>query len=283
MQDDAYDRLVQHLRAMGPAAVAFSGGTDSTLLVAAARDAYGPGALALTAAAPQVASRDIAEAVHLAEQIGVRHRLVDLPLLESIRYNPPERCYLCKHAMLTRLLEVAAGFGINRLMDGTNRDDLSVDRPGMHALRELGVASPLAEVGLTKTAIRTISRRLDLPNWSRSADACLMTRLPVDTRVTDDDLWRIESAEGHLIGLGFHSVRVRTYGDLARVEVDPEERARVLGESDAIIKSFRALGYRHITLDLEGYAYGSMDRQNTLPSGAEPETGDSTANEPNES
>jgi len=260
MQGDGYQRLIAHLQAIGPTAVAFSGGIDSTLLVAAAHDAYGPGALALTAAAPQVASRDIAETVRLAELIGVRHQLVDMPLPDPVRYNPPERCYLCKQSMFTRLLEAAGGFGIHQLMDGTNRDDLSADRPGMRVLRERNIASPLAETGLTKSDVRAICRRLDLPNWDRSPDACLLTRFPMDTRITDEDLWRVEAAEGHLIGLGFHSVRVRTYGDMARIEVTAAERLRVLEEAAGITKALRDLGYRYVSLDLQGYAYGSMDR-----------------------
>lgn len=276
MPGDGYLRLIEHLNAMGPTAVAFSGGTDSTLLIAAAHDAYGPGALALTAAAPQVASRDIAETVSLAGQVGVRHHLVDLPLLDSIRHNPADRCYLCKRAMFTRLLEAADGFGIHRLMDGTNRDDLSMERPGIRVLRELNVASPLAELGITKAEIREMSHRLGLPNWGRSSDACLMTRLPVDTKVTDEDLWRIEAAEGQLIERGFHSVRVRTYGDLARIEVEPGERGRVLEEADAIVESLQAFGYRRIALDLQGYGYGSMDRR-CKDSGGNPAPGDDPA------
>ncbi|MGE5153368.1 MAG: ATP-dependent sacrificial sulfur transferase LarE, partial [Bdellovibrio bacteriovorus] len=212
---------MERLRAIGPAAVAFSGGVDSSLLVALARDAYGDEALALTVAAPQMARWEVAEARELAGALGVRHRVVELPLLPAIRDNPPERCYLCKRALLRELGSVAALVGLTQLLDGTNRDDLGEHRPGLRALKELGVLSPLAECGFTKADVRALARRLGLPNWDKPAYACLLTRLPQGTPVTEETLRRIESAERCLIDLGYPGVRVRTHGDLARIELDP--------------------------------------------------------------
>jgi pyridinium-3,5-biscarboxylic acid mononucleotide sulfurtransferase len=257
--DAIYSRLIEHLQAVGPAAVAFSGGVDSSLLVALARDAYRDRALALTVAAPQMAGWEVGEASQLARSLGVSHRVVELPLLPAIRDNPAERCYLCKRALFRELLSVAALAGITRLLDGTNLDDLGEHRPGLRALRELGVLSPLAECRLTKSDVRALARRLGLPNWDKPAYACLLTRLPHGVQVTEEMLRRIESAERHLIDLGFAGVRVRTHGDLARIELDPAQHPRLLREAAAIATRLQGLGYRQVTLDLVGYRTGSMD------------------------
>lgn len=259
--DATYSRLIEHLQAVGPAAVAFSGGVDSSLLVALAREAYGDQALALTVAAPQMAGWEVEEARQLARSLGVTHRVVELPLLPAIRDNPAERCYLCKRALFRELLSVAALAGLSRLLDGTNRDDLGEHRPGLRALRELGVLSPLAECGLTKADVRALARRLGLPNWDKPAHACLLTRLPQGVRVTEEVLRRIESAERQLMDLGFEGARVRTHGDLARIELDPAHHPRLLREAATIAARLQGLGYQQVTLDLLGYRTGSMDAE----------------------
>jgi uncharacterized protein len=257
--DVTYSRLIERIKGIGPAAVAFSGGVDSSLLVALARDAYGDAALALTVAAPQMARWELEEARRLAESLRVAHRVVDLPLLPAIRDNPTDRCYLCKRALFRELLSVAALAGMDRLLDGTNRDDLGEHRPGLRALRELGVLSPLADCGLTKAAVRALSRRLGLPTWDKPPYACLLTRLPHGTRVGEEVLRRIEAAERLLIDLGYRGVRVRTHGDLARIEIEPGQHPRLLTEAGAIAGHLQRLGYRQVTLDLLGYRSGSMD------------------------
>ena len=263
--DGKYARLIEHLRTLGPSAVAFSGGVDSSLLVALARDAYGEGTLALTVAAPQMARWEIEEARQLARSLGVRHRVVELPLLPAIRDNPPERCYLCKRALFRELRSVAALAGLVRLLDGTNRDDLGDHRPGLRALAELEISSPLAECGLTKADVRGLSRRLGLPTWDKPAYACLLTRLPHGAKVTEETLSRIEAAERLLIDLGYRGVRVRTHGDLARIEIEPEQHARLLAQAGTIAARLQGLGYRQVTLDLLGYRSGSMNAVVTDP------------------
>lgn len=263
--DVTYSRLIEQLKGIGPAAVAFSGGVDSSLLVALARDAYGDAALALTVAAPQMAGWEVEEARQLARSLGVSHRVVKLPLLPAIRDNPAERCYLCKRALFRELLSMAALAGLTGLLDGTNRDDLGEHRPGLRALRELGVLSPLAESGLTKADVRALARRLGLPNWDKPAQACLLTRLPHGVQVTEAMLRRIESAERHLMHLGFHGARVRTHGDLARIELDPAQHPRLLREAATIAAQLQGLGYRQVTLDLLGYRTGTMDAEPTTP------------------
>ena len=259
--DVTYSRLIEHLKGIGPAAVAFSGGVDSSLLVTMARDAYGDQALALTVAAPQMAGWEVEEAKQLARSLGVTHRVVELALLPAIRDNPTERCYLCKRALFRELLSVAALAGITGLLDGTNRDDLGEHRPGLRALRELGVLSPLADCGLAKADVRELSRRLGLPTWDKPAYACLLTRLPHGAHVTEEMLRRIESAERHLMDLGFRGVRVRSHGDLARIELDAAQHTRLLQEAQTIASQLQELGYRQVTLDLLGYRSGSMNAE----------------------
>ena len=261
--DVTYSQLIEHLKGIGPTAVAFSGGVDSSLLVAMARDAYGDQALALTVAAPQMAGWEVEEARQLARSLGVAHRVVELPLLPAIRDNPPERCYLCKRALFRELLSVAALAGLTGLLDGTNRDDRGEHRPGLRALRELGVLSPLADCGLTKADVRALARRLGLPNWDKPPYACLLTRLPHGIPVREEMLRRIESAERHLMDLGFQGARVRTHGDLARIELDPAQHPRLLREAATIATRLQEVGYRQVTLDLLGYRTGSMDAEPT--------------------
>ena len=258
--DEAYARLLAHLRGLNGAAVAFSGGVDSSCLVAAAREALGAGrVLALTVVAPYTARWEVAEAEALAARLGVRHLQVEVPFLEALRDNPPERCCLCKRELFGRLQSVAAAEGFGPLLDGTHQDDLQDHRPGMQALKELGVRSPFLECGLGKADIRRISRALDLPTADRPPYACLITRLPHGATVTEEALRRIERAERLLMDSGFAAVRVRVHGDLARIEVAPGEQARLLSQGATVSERLRELGFRYVALDLAGYRTGSMN------------------------
>mgnify|MGYP001502945328 CR=1 FL=1 len=259
MEDGVYRRLLERLRRLQSVSVGFSGGADSALLLAAAKEALGGRVLALTAVTPYMVRQEIAGALALAAQLGVRHELVEMPMPEGMDDNPPDRCYLCKHALYTRLIAVAQEHGFSPVLDGSNLDDLRDYRPGLRALGELGVTSPFLECGIGKEDVRRLARALGLPTWRKPTNTCLLTRLPFGRRVTMEDLQRIEEAERLLIDRGYDWVRVRCHGDLARIEVAPELRQRVLEEADLVIKDLEGLGFRYVTLDLRGYQLGSMN------------------------
>lgn len=259
---DRYNKLIECLKAMDSLVVAFSGGTDSTFLLKAAKDALGDGAAAFTAAAPYHPRWEIREAAELAKKIGVRQVVrEEETVIPEIRNNPPDRCYRCKKALFTRIAEFAQEEGFMHVADGTNADDPAKYRPGMKALAELGIRSPLLETGLTKRDIRTLSRESGLPTWNKPAYACLLSRIPYGQEVTEADLRRIEEAERYLLGLGFQTVRVRLHGGVARIEVSPEERGKLFdrGLLDAIAKQMKTFGFAYATLDLRGYRTGSLD------------------------
>lgn len=259
MNDERLDRLLSRLRGMKTVAVAFSGGGDSSLLLAAARAAVGDRVLALTAVTPYMERQEVTDALTLAASLGMRHELVELPLPEGIDTNPPDRCYLCKRALYQTLLARAAELGFPLLVDGTNLDDLGDYRPGLRALRELGIESPLVECRIGKELVRTLSHTLGLPTWNKPTNACLLTRLPVGARFSMESLQRVEEAERFLRGLGYKWVRVRAHAELARIEVDPAQRALLVEDAAEVIRVLTELGFRHVTLDLAGYRLGSMN------------------------
>lgn len=257
----AYSRLLGRLSALKSVLVAFSGGVDSTFLLAAAREALGDRILAATVATPYIPRWEIAAARELAASLGVAHRVFQRPFPERLRDNPPDHCYICKKALFAFLVRTAEEMGLARVVEGTNADDPNDFRPGLAALRELDICSPLLETGLTKALIRDLSRGLGLPTWDKPAYACLLSRIPVDTPVTDADLLRIEKAEVFLMELGFRAVRVRSHGDVARIEV-PRERVGELVAADRahdIRGRLKRMGFRHVAVDLGGYRTGSMN------------------------
>jgi uncharacterized protein len=209
MEDLVYSHLLQELGRTQAAAVAFSGGVDSTFLLAAAAEALGGRVLALTAVMPYMFRQEVADAVTLAQGLGVRHELIELPMPAGIDVNPPERCYLCKRALYERLMAVAAEAGFGPVIDGSNLDDLQDFRPGMRALRELGIRSPLIDCQLGKAEVRRLSRILGLPTWSKPTNSCLLTRLPSGEPFSMAALQRVEEAERFLAGRGYQWVRVR--------------------------------------------------------------------------
>lgn len=259
MEDDIYEQLLGRLREMKAVAVGFSGGTDSTFLLRAAKDALGDAVLALTAVTPYMERQEVTDALALGAQLGIRHELVELDMPEGVEANPPDRCYICKRALFGKLLQVAQDAGFGRVLEGSNLDDLGDFRPGMRALRELEIDSPLLECKLSKADIRRLSESLGLPTWNKPTNACLLTRLPIGQRVTIQDLNRLEEAERFLKGQGFGCVRVRVHGELARIEVAPEQYPRLLEQAAAITETLQGLGFRYITMDLSGYRFGSMD------------------------
>lgn len=259
MEDGVYRRLLERLRKLQAVSVAFSGGADSALLLAAAKEALGDRVLALTAVTPYMVRQEISDAVALAAELGVRHQLVELPMPDGMDDNPPDRCYLCKRALYTRLMAVADEQGVAPIVDGSNLDDLTDYRPGLRALGELGVKSPFLECGIAKQDVRRLAQALGLPTWRKPTNTCLLTRMPFGRKVTMEGLQRIEEAERLLLDRGYDWVRVRCHGDLARIEVAPQLRLRVLEEAELISDGLEALGFRYVTLDLRGYQLGSMN------------------------
>lgn len=257
--DPRYDDILAALRAGGGVAVAFSGGVDSTLLLACARDAVGEERIvALTAVTPYMVRQEIADAVGVARELGLAHELVEMDMPSGMQDNPPDRCYRCKRRMYELLAERARVLGYERVLDASNLDDAERSRPGLQALRELGIGTPFIEHGLDKEAVRALSRALDLPTWRKPSNACLLTRLRHNQPVSMRDLQRVEEAERLLLDMGFESVRVRCHGHLARIEVAAGQRAELVAQADTIGKGVQALGFRYVCLDLFGYRHGSM-------------------------
>lgn len=218
-----YADLLSWLRGLQGAVLAFSGGVDSALLLAAAREALGDRLLAVTLVTPYTPADDVAAAKSLAAALGTRHLLLERPIPDAILANPPERCYLCKRALFGELLSIARAEGLATLLEGSNADDLLELRPGFRAVQELGVQSPLLAAGLVKAEIRRLARAQGLAVWNRPSGSCLLTRLPHGATVTEAALRRIDAGEGLLRSLGFLQLRLRSHGELARIEVPPED------------------------------------------------------------
>ena len=260
---EKYAALVERLAGMDGVLVAFSGGVDSTFLLSAALDALGDRVLAVTARSPSVPRRELREAVDLADRLGARHRIVETDEFAdpTFRSNPPDRCYHCKRELFGTLIELARAEGLQHVIEGSNLDDADDYRPGSRAIVELGVLSPMTEVGLDKAEIRALSRDKGLPTWSKPAMACLASRVPYGEELSEERMQRIERAEEALFDLGYRQLRVRDHGTVARIELEPaaiEDLARP-DNRDAIVTALKEAGYLYVALDLVGYRTGSMN------------------------
>lgn len=261
MIDIKSEKLDSILRELDSFIIAFSGGVDSSFLLYRASILKKSGIIAVTIRTPYIPKREIEEAVEFTRKYNIRHKIIDIAFPEAIRNNPLERCYLCKKTLFSHLTKFAQENDIKYIVDGTNADDTKDFRPGMKALKELGVRSPLLEAGLTKNDIRQLSKAEDLDIWDKPAMACLMTRIPYDTEVNEKMLEMIEAAELVLFEKGYPGTRVRFHGDLARIECLPGfiEKIILNPEREHIIDKLKKIGFRYVSLDLEGYRTGSSN------------------------
>jgi len=260
---DVLDRLRAAVRRLeGGAVVAFSGGVDSAVLLAVCKEQLGDRVLAVTADSPSLPAHDRADATRLAIEFAVEHRFVPTEELTDERYrkNDSERCYFCKFALFDTLAPLAAESGLKHLAFGANVDDDGDYRPGHRAAREFAVAAPIRDAGLGKDDVRIVARRLGLDIWDKPASACLASRVAYGTAIEPSVLARIDDAERFLRDAGYRTVRVRHHGDVARIELAPEDLPRaVTSDRTAIEEKFRSLGWLHIGVDLAGYRSGSMN------------------------
>ena len=255
------DNLKAILADMQSVVVAYSGGVDSAFLAAVASDVLGPKALAVTGVSPSISASEVAEAKDLARSFGIAHRLLGTSEMDRPGYveNSPQRCYHCKTELYSLLGDLAVAEGYAFVVDGCNTDDLGDHRPGRVAAAEHLVRSPLVEAGLTKAEIRELSRERGLPTWDKPAMACLSSRIPYGTPVTVEALDQVGAAEAFLRGLGMRQLRVRHHGDVARIEVEPQDIAAVVEYRERIVTRMTNLGYRYVTLDLAGFRSGSLN------------------------
>lgn len=262
--EERYAKLLNILHGLRAATVALSGGADSSLLLAASKEALPGRVYAVTVKTPYVHRGDLDRAARTAEYLGVPYIVLEIPEIpEEIFANPKDRCYRCKQVLFRLILNAAeANASAPAVLDGMNADETSEHRPGTRALGELGIRSPLAEAGLTKKDIRQLSRRKGLPAADAPSGSCLLTRFPYDTHINESDLIRVAAAEDFLAAEGFTQVRVRVHGELARIEVPKKNLACFLNgrvDLDEAKRRFHGFGFRYITLDLEGFRSGSMD------------------------
>jgi len=258
------EKLRNNLSRLSGLVVAFSGGVDSTFLLAVAADVLGDSVTAVTASSELYPEWERQDALNFASELGVNHRILKTSELEVPGFsdNPPDRCYLCKRELFENLRQIADEYSSCAVADGTTADDKSDYRPGRKAAEEKGVISPLLDVDLYKNEIRQLSREMGLPTWNKSSFACLASRFPYGSRITRQKAEQVEKAENYLRENGFSQYRVRHHGDMARIELIPEDIAFLVQNlREEVLNRFKELGFSYVTVDLQGYRTGSMNEQ----------------------
>lgn len=262
--EEKFARLKEIFLSMGRVVVAYSGGVDSTLLLRAAKESLGEAhVVAVTALSPLYPDRELAGAKRMAQEMDVKHILIESNELEidGFSKNPSNRCYFCKKELFEEMQNLARKEAISFVVEGSTLDDEKDHRPGRRAIQELGIRSPLQEARFTKEDVRELSRTLGLPTWDKPSFACLASRFPYGEEITPEGLRMVDEAEDFLFSLGFKQVRVRHYQSLARIEVYPEEMSRLMNGSlrEKVVNRLKKIGYRYVTLDLQGFRSGSMN------------------------
>ncbi len=261
--EEKLKRLTEYLRGLKSVAVAFSGGVDSTFLLSVAHEVLGDQAVAVTASSCSFPKRELKEAEAFCKKEGIRHFVCESEELEieGFSQNPKNRCYLCKRELFEKIRTIADKNGIEAIAEGSNLDDDGDYRPGLQAVAELGIKSPLRACRLTKADIRALSRERGLPTWNKQSFACLSSRFVYGESITREKLAMVDQAEQLLLDLGFYQVRVRIHGMIARIEVQPQEFERLIRPEirEAITDKLTALGFTYVTMDLKGYRTGSMN------------------------
>lgn len=254
------ENLEKILFQYGKICVAYSGGTDSDFLLNVAKKVLGNNVIAIIGNGAMVASKDYEEAINLAKSVGVEYYTIDADVfkVDEFRYNSKERCYFCKKNIMGGIIEKAKELGFSTIADGKNFDDGKVYRPGAKAAEEIGIVSPLFEAGFTKSEIRSEAKKMGLKTWDKASNSCLATRFPYDTQLTAEKFAMVEKAEKLIADAHIKSGRVRLHNDIARIEI-PKEFFGEFMKNNSLIMKIKAVGFKYITLDLEGFRSGSMD------------------------
>lgn len=264
--NEKYERLKEYMKSLGSVAVAFSSGVDSTFLLKAAKAALGDNVIAVTAKSRSFPKRELNEAVNFCKENNIRHIIFESEELsiDGFRQNPVNRCYLCKKEIFKKIKEIADENNIACVAEGSNTDDDGDYRPGLIAVKKLGIKSPLHHVGFTKREIRELSKRLGLPTWNKQSFACLATRFVYGEEITEKKLDMVDRSEQLLLDMGFHQLRVRIHGNIARIEVMPDEFEKLIKNREDIYTRLKSFGFDYVTMDLQGYRTGSMNETVTV-------------------